>query len=231
MRIKKKHIKEKVETIKKDLESKDIEKEKESPIDAKADKVDTELSDKLDQVKKQLRPSIEGLEDELELMTGSKDTAEKLTQDMVDAALKSEGKNKEKESPIHKEKWERCVKDVKKKSPDVNPYAVCTASIGYEGSIKKPHRRKDENEERIASDAIKHGQTQGEVGDEFYDLLKSLPNDDKPTPKDKKDEPINDLPFESVKPKMTKNELIESVVGKKTRKVIKTISIKNLRNE
>jgi hypothetical protein len=88
MRIKKKHIKEKVETIKKDLESKDIEKEKESPIDAKADKVDTELSDKLDQVKKQLRPSIEGLEDELELMTGSKDTAEKLTQDMVDAALK-----------------------------------------------------------------------------------------------------------------------------------------------
>jgi len=30
---------------------------------------------------------------------------------------------------------------------------------------------------------------------------------------------------------MTKNELIESVVGKKTRKVIKTISIKNLRNE
>ncbi len=54
---------------------------------------------------------------------------------------------KEKESPIHKKKWERCVKDVKKQNKkdgkDYNPYAVCTASIGYEGSIKKPHRRKD----------------------------------------------------------------------------------------
>ena len=54
---------------------------------------------------------------------------------------------KEKESPIHKKKWERCVKDVKKQNKergkDYNPYAVCTASIGYEGSIKKPHRRKE----------------------------------------------------------------------------------------
>ena len=54
---------------------------------------------------------------------------------------------KEKESPIHKKKWERCVKDVKKQNKergeDYNPYAVCTTSIGYEGSIKKPHRRKE----------------------------------------------------------------------------------------
>jgi hypothetical protein len=62
--------------------------------------------------------------------------------------LVNEGKKKkEKESPIHKKKWERCVKDVKKKNKenktDYNPYAVCTASIGYEGSIKKPHRRKE----------------------------------------------------------------------------------------
>ena len=64
--------------------------------------------------------------------------------DMLD-----EGKKK-KESPIHKKKWERCVKDVekqnKKDGKDYNPYAVCTASIGYEGSIKKPHRRKDKEE-------------------------------------------------------------------------------------
>jgi hypothetical protein len=61
----------------------------------------------------------------------------------------NEGKKK-KESPIHKKKWERCVKDVKKQNKkdgkDYNPYAVCTASIGYEGSIKKPHRRKDKEE-------------------------------------------------------------------------------------
>jgi hypothetical protein len=57
---------------------------------------------------------------------------------------------KKKESPIHKKKWERCVKDVEKKNKenktDYNPYAVCTASIGYEGSIKKPHRRKDKED-------------------------------------------------------------------------------------
>jgi hypothetical protein len=44
---------------------------------------------------------------------------------------------------------------------------------------------------------------------------------------------MNDLPFESVRPKMTKDELIESVKRNtsKKRKVIKTISVKNLRNE
>lgn len=72
--------------------------------------------------------------------------------DMLDEEnIVSEGKKKkEKESPIHKKKWERCVKDVEKKNKenktDYNPYAVCTASIGYEGSIKKPHRRKDKED-------------------------------------------------------------------------------------
>ena len=72
--------------------------------------------------------------------------------DMLDDEdIVSEGKKKkEKESPIHKKKWERCVKDVKKQNKkdgkDYNPYAVCTASIGYKGSIKKPHRRKDKEE-------------------------------------------------------------------------------------
>jgi hypothetical protein len=54
---------------------------------------------------------------------------------------------KKKDKDIHKEKWKRCVKKVKKNSPDVNPYAVCTDSIGYEGSIKKKHRRQEINEE------------------------------------------------------------------------------------
>tara|TARA_R110000868_G_scaffold127429_1_gene335006 strand:- start:1507 stop:3855 length:2349 start_codon:yes stop_codon:yes gene_type:complete len=66
-------------------------------------------------------------------------------------------KKKTKESPIHKKKWERCVKDVKeqnkKDGKDYNPYAVCTASIGYEGSIKKPHRRKEEEIEEATTHA------------------------------------------------------------------------------
>ena len=57
-------------------------------------------------------------------------------------------KKKSKESPIHTKKWERCVKDVKNKenNTDYNPYAVCQKSIGYEGSIKKPHRRKEKED-------------------------------------------------------------------------------------
>lgn len=47
------------------------------------------------------------------------------------------------EKDIHTKKWKRCVKQVEKDSPDVNPYAVCTDSIGYEDSIKKKHRKKD----------------------------------------------------------------------------------------
>lgn len=54
---------------------------------------------------------------------------------------------KSKKQDIHKEKWKRCVKDVEEKNKenntDYNPYAVCTDSIGYEGSIKKVHRKKD----------------------------------------------------------------------------------------
>ena len=64
---------------------------------------------------------------------------------------------------IHKKKWERCVKDVKKKSPDVNPYAICTASIGYEGSILKPHRKKDES---VVKESI-----------EFQDMTLNIVND------------------------------------------------------
>ena len=65
--------------------------------------------------------------------------------DILNIISEGKKKKKEKESPIHTKKWERCVKKVKKNSPDVNPYAVCTDSIGYEGSVKKPHRRKDES--------------------------------------------------------------------------------------
>ena len=97
--------------------------------------------------------------------------------------------------------------------------------------------RQSESEDGAASRAIQHGQPQGEVGDSEYDeyqtLLRSLAADSKKIENGDEEEPMNDLPFESVKPKMTKNELIESVLNNtsKKRKVIKTISVKNLRNE
>jgi|TARA_R110001592_G_scaffold255196_1_gene518704 hypothetical protein len=97
--------------------------------------------------------------------------------------------------------------------------------------------RQSESDDGDASRAIQYGQQQGEVGDSEYDeyqtLLRSLAADSKKIENGDDEEPMNDLPFESVKPKMTKNELIESVLNNtsKKRKVIKTISVKNLRNE
>jgi hypothetical protein len=55
---------------------------------------------------------------------------------------------------IHKEKWKRCVDSVSKNSPEVNAYAVCTSSLGYEDSIKKKHRKKEVEETTTFSSAM-----------------------------------------------------------------------------
>jgi hypothetical protein len=58
---------------------------------------------------------------------------------------------KNKKDKVHTLKWDRCVKAVeeknKKNGTSYNPEAVCTDSIGYKGSIKKPHRKKEDIEE------------------------------------------------------------------------------------
>jgi len=83
---------------------------------------------------------------------------------------------------VHTKKFDRCVKDVKKNSPDVdNPYAICQASLGAK-AIKKSHQRKEDY--------------------------------------------TNESNFT-----MTKGELLESLNIKKGRKVIKTIKIKDIKND
>lgn len=44
---------------------------------------------------------------------------------------------KTKRKPIHTKKWDLCVKGVKKKGTAVNPYAVCTKSLGKKAFLKK----------------------------------------------------------------------------------------------
>lgn len=44
---------------------------------------------------------------------------------------------------IHTRKFDRCVRDVKAKGGGYDPFAVCTSSLGYRGSIKAGHRRKN----------------------------------------------------------------------------------------
>lgn len=41
---------------------------------------------------------------------------------------------------IHTAKWDRCVKDISARGGAKSAAAVCTATIGYEGSVKKGHR-------------------------------------------------------------------------------------------
>lgn len=41
---------------------------------------------------------------------------------------------------IHTKKWKRCVKKVKKKNKRVNPYAICTASLGKSSFLKKARK-------------------------------------------------------------------------------------------
>jgi uncharacterized protein Yka (UPF0111/DUF47 family) len=66
--------------------------------------------------------------------------------------------------------------------------------------------------------------------EEFQNLLTQISSDDNTN----LDSTENVLPFESIRPKMTKSELIETVKTitegtKKSRQVLKTIKIKNLR--
>jgi len=51
-------------------------------------------------------------------------------------------------SSIHTPKWDRCVKDVRRKAGAANPDAVCTAMLGERGSIKKSHRRNPKRKRR-----------------------------------------------------------------------------------
>lgn len=46
---------------------------------------------------------------------------------------------------VHTPKFDRCVQSVKRSGSPVNPYAVCSSAIGYEGSVKKGHRMRGRN--------------------------------------------------------------------------------------
>lgn len=146
---------------------------------------------------------------------------------------------------VHTAKFDKCVDAVKEKGDVDNPYAVCQASLGAD-AIKKSHQKKDEDE-YVKTEDIDPGTGEdfGDIGpggdieakaddyEKFQELLKDLGSYSKEIESMDDEESMNDLPFESVRPKMTKDELIESVKRNTTkkRKVIKTISVKNLRNE
>lgn len=64
--------------------------------------------------------------------------------------------------------------------------------------------------------------------EEYQRLLQQMAKEEPQAELNYGEEPDNDLPFESVNPKMTKNQLVETVLGKKVRKVLRTIKKKDL---
>lgn len=102
-------------------------------------------------------------------------------------------KSKEKkDNTVHTKKWDRCVKDVEKKNKengtDYNPYAVCTDSIGYEGSVKKSHRKKDESVNpkmkkkdlvEYINSKVKINESPDNEGGRQYFVIREMPSSDK----------------------------------------------------
>jgi hypothetical protein len=64
--------------------------------------------------------------------------------DMLDDTEQMNEAKKDKD--IHTAKWKRCFEKVSKEKGDEAAAGICTDSIGYEGSIKKAHRKKDKEE-------------------------------------------------------------------------------------
>jgi len=60
----------------------------------------------------------------------------------MDAEIAEDVEKAEKERKLHTPKAKRCIQEVKKKGENVNPYAVCTASIGKKETILPPSERK-----------------------------------------------------------------------------------------
>lgn len=170
-------------------------------------------------------------------------TDEETAQEFLKAVVSSD-LNEVGGDTVHTSKFDRCVKAVEKSGDVDNPYAVCQASIGA-GAIKKSHRRKEDDEYIKSGENIDEDNGTGEdFGDipmgrdieagetdyeEYQDLLRTMSKDSSGINYNEK--PTDDLPFESVKPKMSKKELIESIVGKKTRRVLKTIKVNELKNK
>jgi hypothetical protein len=60
-------------------------------------------------------------------------------------SLMLDSKKKGKKKDPHTAKWKRCFEKVSQDNPDDVAAAICTDSIGYEGSIKKKSRRQEES--------------------------------------------------------------------------------------
>jgi len=117
-----------------------------------------------------------------------KDEAEQLASAAIANAVKEEGVVVEVGAEkVHTAKFDRCVIDVKKKSPEVDAYAVCQASLGS-SAIKKANRRKPEDEYVRTNEAkdiktIEDIEADEENYEEILKIKQDMGEDKKVTPK------------------------------------------------
>jgi len=117
-----------------------------------------------------------------------KDEAEQLASAAIANAVKEEGVVVEVGAEkVHTAKFDRCVIDVKKKSPEVDAYAVCQASLGS-SAIKKANRRKPEDEYVRTNEAkdiktIEDIEADEENYEEMLKIKQDMGEDKKVTPK------------------------------------------------
>lgn len=90
------------------------------------------------------------------------------------AAIKGEGH-------IHSDKWHRCIEQVKAKGGDVDPYAVCTFSIGYNESVNPEHQTPGPHSSRDTRrfKRRKERQEQAQKANSYAQVLKFNKNHDK----------------------------------------------------
>jgi len=79
---------------------------------------------------------------------------------------------------IHTAKFERCVRKVSKRGSAADPYAVCTAGIGYRGSLKAGHRRRNpargEVDEIAGRELELFAQNEGTLYNQKKSIIKNL---------------------------------------------------------
>lgn len=100
-----------------------------------------EKTDTSEKARKAIEDMVDTVEDELSV---NEPEAKEFVKNYVIGSDVSESEDLNEVGPgkVRTKKFDRCVKDVKKNSPDVdNPYAVCQASLGAK-AIKKSHQRK-----------------------------------------------------------------------------------------
>lgn len=172
---------------------------------------------------KNLEPVVKSIEEPLKSITGDDESAKEIAANIAADSIKQSYGAGDGLNEYNKDVMSR----MKKQYGDEAGEKVYYATANKQGRNPETFETNEDMDPGTGEDFgdIPTGRDI-EAGEEYYELLKQfhgtpvdeLPNDDN----------VNDLPFESVRPKMTKKELVESVLGKKTRKVLKTIKVKNL---